>query len=169
FQHGVLVGHSDGASIAAIYAGTFNDPRLKGISLMAPHFFVEDISLRSIQQAKIAYETTDLRDKLARWHDHVDVAFSGWNDAWCNPGFRNWDVTGCLPNIKIPVQIIQGADDQYGTTRQLEVAAETCKVPVETVLLEGIKHSPWRETPDETCKLISGFCEKVLGSRAGAG
>ena len=168
FQQGVLVGHSDGASIAAIYAGSFDDPRVKGISLMAPHFFLEDISIRSIRQAKIAYDTSDLRDKLARWHDHVDVAFRGWNDAWCNPDFNNWDLTEFLPRIKIPVQIIQGAEDQYGTARQLEVAVEQCVVPVETILLEGIKHSPYRETPDEACKLIAAFCQQALGAQSGA-
>lgn len=164
-QKGVLIGHSDGASIAAIYAGSFDDPRIAGISLMAPHFFLEDISIKSIREAKVAYETTDLREKLARWHDHVDVAFRGWNDAWCNPDFHDWDLTEFLPQIRVPVQIIQGADDQYGTLRQLEVAQEKCIVPVETLVLQDIKHSPWREAPEQTCDALARFCEQTLHSQ----
>ena len=158
----MLVGHSDGASIAAIYAGSFNDPRLAGISLMAPHFFLEDVSIQSIREAKVAYEDGNLRDRLARWHDNVDVAFCGWNDAWCNPDFHDWDLREFLPKIKTPVQIIQGANDQYGTVRQLSVAKELCTATVETTLLPGIQHSPWRETPDETCALIADFCKRAL-------
>jgi len=159
----ILAGHSDGASIAAIYAGSFRDPRLAGISLMAPHFFLEELSITSIREAKVAYETTDLRSKLARWHENVDVAFYGWNDAWCNPDFHNWDLREYLPRISVPVQIIQGEDDQYGTVHQLEAAREQCNVEVETHLLPGIKHSPYRETPDVTCGLIARFAGRVLG------
>jgi pimeloyl-ACP methyl ester carboxylesterase len=164
-QRGVLVGHSDGASIAAIFAGSFQEPRIAGISLMAPHFFLEDISIRSIVAAGEAYENTDLREKLARWHEHVDVAFRGWNDAWRNPDFHNWDLTEFLPRIRIPVQVIQGVDDQYGTVRQVEVVSELCTCPVETLMMEGVKHSPYREAPEETCNAISQFAKRVLANR----
>jgi predicted GIY-YIG superfamily endonuclease/pimeloyl-ACP methyl ester carboxylesterase len=117
----ILVGHSDGASIAAVYAGVFDDPRLRGVVLIAPHFFVEDIATRESAKAKMAYETSDLRAKLARWHYHVEVAFRGWNDAWLDPNFkREFDIRDCLSGIKIPVLAIQGVDDQYGTLAQVD-------------------------------------------------
>src|SRR5882762_484958 len=92
FRRGILVGHSDGASIAAIYAGSHQDHRVQGIALIAPHFIVEDISVASIAGIKTAYETTNLKAKLKRWHRDVDNAFYGWNAAWLNPEFRNWDI-----------------------------------------------------------------------------
>src|SRR4051794_12324448 len=87
FRRGVFVGHSDGASIAAAYAGSIQDHRVRGLALLAPHFFVEEFSLREIRRAKERYETTELREKLARHHAEVDVAFRGWNDAWLDPAF----------------------------------------------------------------------------------
>jgi pimeloyl-ACP methyl ester carboxylesterase len=162
FRDGLLLGHSDGASIAAIYAGSVQDPRVRGLVLIAPHFFVEDISIASIRDAKIAYETTDLRAKLARWHEHVDAAFRGWNEAWLDPGFRRWDLSDCLLHIRVPMTIIQGADDQYGTVRQIEMAQETCTCPVEASLLMGVKHAPHRENPEETLAVIAGFFARLF-------
>ena len=118
FRRGLLLGHSDGASIAAIYAGSHQDHRVEGIALIAPHFFVEDISVASIAEIKTAYETTNLREKLARWHKDVDNAFYGWNGAWLDPEFRDWDISEYLAYIRVPVAIVQGADDQYGTMRR---------------------------------------------------
>ncbi len=157
----VLVGHSDGASIAAIYAGTFDDPRLRGISLMAPHFIVEDVSVRSIADAKMAYETTDLRDKLAKWHTNVDVAFRGWNDAWLDAEFRNWDIRDFLAEIEVPVQIIQGEGDQFGTIRQIELAREKLREAPDVLLMKDVKHAPWKEGTEATLEAIAAFCERV--------
>src|SRR5882757_1966480 len=112
---GLLLGHSDGASIAVIYAGGVQDHRIRGLALIAPHFVVEELSVRSIAEIKVAYETTDLKAKLARWHGDADNAFYGWNDAWLNPKFRDWDISEYLAYIRVPVAILQGADDQYGT------------------------------------------------------
>ena len=123
FRRGLLLGHSDGASIAAIYAGGTGDHRVRGIALIAPHFVVEDISVASIAAIKQAYETTDLRARLSRWHSDVDNAFYGWNGAWLDPKFRDWDISDYLAYIRVPVAIVQGADDQYGTIRQIEIAA----------------------------------------------
>lgn len=159
----VLVGHSDGASIAAIYAGTYADPRLRGISLMAPHFIVEDVCIRSIAEAKRAYDKTDLREKLARWHENVDVAFRGWNDAWLDPDFRQWDIRDFLAEIEVPVQIIQGEDDQYGTIRQIEVARERLPAAPEVLMMNGVKHAPWKEAAEPTLEAIADFCERVTG------
>src|SRR5690242_11002427 len=124
FRRGLLLGHSDGASIAAIYAGSIQDHRVRALVLIAPHFFTEDMGLAEIARAKQAYATTDLRQRLARWHADVDNAFRGWNDAWLDPAFRSWDITEPLAYIRVPVLIVQGEDDQYGTPRQIEVAQE---------------------------------------------
>jgi pimeloyl-ACP methyl ester carboxylesterase len=157
FRRGLLIGHSDGASIAAIYAGSIEDHRVGGLVLIAPHFFVEDVSVVSIAKAREAYATTDLRAKLARWHVHVDTAFRGWNDAWLDPGFRAWDITGELSYIRVPIVIVQGADDQYGTPRQIEAAQRECTCPVEVALLPGAQHAPYREAPEATLRAVTDF------------
>ena len=162
FCHGLLVGHSDGASIAAIYAGSHQDHRIGGLVLIAPHFFTEDPGIASIAEAKRAYEAGDLRGKLARWHADVDNAFKGWNGAWLDPDFRKWDITGELAYIRVPVLIVQGSDDQYGTVRQIEVAREECYCPVEVTLLPGVRHSPQREAPDAALGAITGFVARVM-------
>jgi pimeloyl-ACP methyl ester carboxylesterase len=162
FRRGMLLGHSDGASIAAIYAGAHQDHRVQGVVLMAPHFIVEDISVTSIAAIKQAYETTGLKAKLARWHRNVDNAFYGWNGAWLDPQFRNWDISEYLAYIRVPVAIMQGADDQYGTMRQVEIAHEECYCPVDVVVLPGAGHSPHREAPKATLDAISEFANAVL-------
>ncbi|MDI3469195.1 MAG: benzoate degradation ring-cleavage hydrolase [Pseudolabrys sp.] len=162
FREGLLIGHSDGASIATIYAGSHQDHRLRGLVLIAPHFFTEDAGIASIREAKTAYETTDLRAKLARWHKDPDNAFHGWNGAWLDPDFRKWDITEELGYIRVPILIVQGEDDQYGTVKQIEVAERDCYCPVEVALLPGAKHSPQREAPELTLETISGFVNRVL-------
>src|ERR1700744_4465474 len=154
FRRGMLGGQWDGASVAAIHAGGVQDHRISGIALLAPHFIVEDISVKSIAEIRNAYETTNLRDKLARWHKDVDNAFYGWNGAWLDPAFRTWDISEYLAYIRVPVAIIQGADDQYGSLRQVEIAEE-CYCPVETTILAGTGHSPHREAPEATLNAIS--------------
>jgi pimeloyl-ACP methyl ester carboxylesterase len=161
FQRGFLVGHSDGASIAAIYAGSANDARVQGITLVAPHFFTEEKGLTEIARAKTAYATGNLREKLSRWHRHVDAAFLGWNGAWLDPDFRNWNLEEFLPRIRYPVQVIQGVKDQYGTDAQVKVVAEKCLSPVETVMLPGVQHSPHREAPDLTVAKIADFVARL--------
>jgi pimeloyl-ACP methyl ester carboxylesterase len=162
FRRGILIGHSDGASIATIYAGGVQDHRIRGLSLIAPHFVVEDVSIASIAAAKRSYESADLREKLARWHRHVDVAFRGWNDAWLDPEFRNWDISESLAYIRVPVQIVQGEADQYGTLRQIEIAQEECYCPVDVTVLPGIGHAPQREAPNRTLIAISDFVNRIL-------
>src|SRR5215467_1338707 len=154
FRRGILVGHSDGASIAAIYAGGVQDHRVRAIALIAPHFIVEDISVRSIAEIRKAYETTNLRDKLGRWHKDVDNAFYGWNGAWLDPKFRDWDISEYLAYIRVPVAVIQGEDDQYGTMRQVEIAREECYCPVDVTEVPGAGHSPHREAPGATLDAI---------------
>ncbi len=161
-QRGLLVGHSDGASITAIHLGSVADHRVKGGVLIAPHFFTEEVGLTEIARARQAYDTGDLRGKLARWHDDVDNAFRGWNDAWLDPDFRKWDITNVLAYIRAPLLVVQGAEDQYGTARQVEVVAQECYCPVETRLLPGVRHSPHREAPDVLIKEIADFVKRVL-------
>jgi pimeloyl-ACP methyl ester carboxylesterase len=168
FRRGLLVGHSDGASIAAIYAGGVADHRVRGVAMIAPHFIVEDISVRSIAEIRKAYETTDLKSKLARWHGDVDNAFYGWNGAWLDPEFRRWDIAEYLAYIRVPVAILQGADDQYGTMRQIEIAREECYCPVDVTVVPGAGHSPHREAPEATLDAISEFAGRILHMHEGS-
>jgi pimeloyl-ACP methyl ester carboxylesterase len=168
FQRGLLIGHSDGASIAAIYAGSHQDHRIGGLVLMAPHFFTEDSGIASIVEARKAYESGDLRSRLSRWHTDVDNAFKGWNGAWLDPGFREWDITEQLTYIRVPILIVQGEDDQYGTVKQIEAAQEECYCPVEVAPLPNAKHSPQRDAPEATLKVISEFVARVFASEVTA-
>jgi pimeloyl-ACP methyl ester carboxylesterase len=169
FRRGILLGHSDGASIAAIYTGSHQDHRVQGIALIAPHFIVEDVSVKSIAGIKTAYETTSLKKKLARWHGDVDNAFYGWNGAWLDPEFRDWDISDYLAYIRVPVAILQGADDQYGTMRQIEIAQEECYCPVDVTVIAGAGHSPHREAPEATLEAIAEFASAALRSEGAQG
>ncbi len=158
FEAGVLIGHSDGASIAAVYAGAMSDPRLTGLVLMAPHFFTEEMGLTEIAHAREAFETTDLRERLARYHgENVDCAFWGWNGAWLDPEFRKWDLRAFLPRITVPTLVIQGLADQYGSVAQDEAMQAGSGGPVEVVLLPDCAHSPQRDQPQRTLEAIAGF------------
>ncbi len=110
----VLVGHSDGASIALMHAGSGRRP-VRALVALAPHVFVEDMSIASIAEARRQYETTDLRERLARRHADPDAAFRGWNDIWLAPAFRSWNIEACLPGVRCPLLLIQGRDDEYGS------------------------------------------------------
>ncbi|KAA0070554.1 alpha/beta hydrolase [Tardiphaga sp. P9-11] len=162
FRRGLLVGHSDGGSIAAIYAGGIQDHRIRGVSMIAPHFVVEDISVTSIADIKTAYEQGDLKAKLARWHDDVDNAFYGWNGAWLDPQFRDWDISDYLAYVRVPVQILQGADDHYGTMKQIEIAETECYCPVDVAIIPGAAHSPHREAPEVTLDAAAEFANRLL-------
>lgn len=135
---------------------------MRGLSLIAPHFVVEDVSIGSIEEAKRAYETGDLNAKLARCHQDVDGAFRGWNDVWLDPAFRAWDISEELAYIRVPVQIVQGAADQYGTLRQIEIAQEECYCPVDVTVLPGVGHAPHREAPEAALKAMAEFANRIL-------
>lgn len=157
----ILVGHSDGASIAAIHAGGTPDPRLCGLILLAPHFFAEQISIRSIAEAKTAFETGTLRDGLAKYHGgNVDYAFRGWNDAWLDPGFLHWDLTEFLPGIRVPVLFIQGKEDQYGTLLQLEALKRHLPSSPDTCIIDEARHSPHLDRTGETLDTMDRFLKK---------
>ena len=155
-QRPILFGHSDGASIAIIHEGL--GPRTAaGMILCAPHVFVEDVTLSGIQAAKVAYQSTDLRSRLARHHADVDKTFRGWNDIWLDEDFRNWNIEDCLTKVRCPTLVIQGSDDEYGTFEQIErIAARAPKV--ELCKLSDCRHSPHRDRPeaviDATVKFV---------------
>ncbi len=153
----VLVGHSDGGSIALIFAAT-RDARLRGLALMAPHVFCEDVSVASIAAAKEAYDGGDLRARLARYHgDNVDGAFRGWNDAWLDPGFRAWNLEGFLPEIAAPVLALQGEDDAYGTLAQVDAIARGLRAPFTRCVLARCGHAPHKDRPTEALAAIADF------------
>ena len=169
----ILVGHSDGGSIALVYAGADradqpDAPRLRGVITMAAHVFNEDISVRSIRAAKEAYETTDLPQKLARHHgDNTEGAFRGWNDVWLHPDFLAWNIEEYLPGIRCPVLAIQGEQDEYGTLAQVEAILAGVSGPADKLILPECRHSPQRDQPEATLDAIAGFAAATLESDMG--
>lgn len=151
----VLIGHSDGASIALLHAGAGHP--VAGLVLLAPHVFVEDRSVQGIRAAKRAYEEGDLKARLARHHDDVEVAFRGWNDVWLSPAFRSWDITDHLGAIACPVLLVQGAEDAYGTLAQLDAVEAGVRGHVERLVLAGVGHAPQFEAPDAVLAAIAHF------------
>ena len=161
FREGVLLGHSDGASIAAIYGGSVQDHRVRGLVLMAPHFFTEPGGLASIAEAKVAYETGDLRERLARHHKDVDVAFRGWNDAWLHPEFEAWNIAEAIDYLRIPVLAIQGRDDQYGTLAQIAEIENRIYSPVDVEILDDCRHAPFIDRKDRTLEIVAEFVARL--------
>jgi pimeloyl-ACP methyl ester carboxylesterase len=169
FQQGMLVGHSDGASIAAIFAGSVQDHRVRGLMLMAPHFIVEDVTIASIADIRKTYDTTDLRARFSRWHADADATVRGWTDVWLSNDLTKWELREDLAYIRVPILIIQGEQDHYGTVRQIEIAKEECYCPVEALLIPGVQHVPHREAPEVTLAAVSDFVNRLLRDRdAGA-
>jgi len=162
----LLVGHSDGGSIAAIYAGEARDPRVAGLALIAAHFFVEEVSVAAIAGITGEYDTGELRARLARHHDDVEAAFRGWSGAWLDPAFRAWNITRQVEAIRVPILLLQGADDVYGTVEQVRVAERHARCPVETLLIPGAQHSPHIEASEVTCAAVAGFARRLLLDRA---
>lgn len=158
----ILVGHSDGGSIALIHAAATGRP-VRALVLMAPHVIVEDRSVSSIAKAKENYETTDLRAKLGRYHADVDGAFWGWNRIWLDPAFRRWDITRYLPRLRCPILAIQGEDDEYGTMAQIEHIASSVPGTV-LVKLPRCGHSPHRDQPQATIDAIAAFVARVTAT-----
>ena len=156
----ILIGHSDGASIAIIAAGS--GVPVSGLVLIAPHVFVEDVAVDEITAAAEAYRTTDLRARLAKHHADVDGAFWGWNRAWLDPDFRTWNLEQFLPAITVPVLVVQGDADEYGTLAQVAAVTTQLGGPVETLIVPGAGHTPQREPG--VCEAIAAFI-RALGPR----
>ena len=160
----VLLGHSDGASIAAVYAGAFDDPRLAGVALIAPHFFAEPEGFDAIRAAEQAFAKGDLRARLAKYHDDVDGAFYGWSRAWFDPGFARWSIVDSIARWRVPVLVAQGDEDPYGTLKQVDAVLRLARVDVETSILKGVKHAPQFERPEETLDTLARFCSSAARS-----
>jgi len=150
-----LFGHSDGGSIALLYAAHFPD-QLAGAIVVAPHIMVEDISITSIQAARIAYEEQGLRDRLARHHNDPDSAFYGWNTIWLAPAFRTWNITAELSSIQCPLLAIQGMEDEYGSMQQIHGIRD--QLPYTTLLeLSACGHSPHKDQPEALNQAVAVF------------
>jgi pimeloyl-ACP methyl ester carboxylesterase len=155
----VLFGHSDGGSIALIFAGT-HPQGVRALVLEAPHVFVEDLTVASIAQAKAAFATTDLPERLGRYHADARATFRGWNDIWLDPRFRNWNISAFLAGIRVPVLVLQGVDDEYGTVAQLDAIA--AGIPASDIqLLERCGHSPHRSQPESVLERTAAFLEAL--------
>ncbi len=165
-REAVLVGHSDGGSIALVHAAEADRTgRIKGLFLLAPHVFCEEVSVHAITEAKRAYEMGDLRARLAKYHGaNVDVAFWGWNRAWLDPGFRAWDLTPLLPRVRAAVVVVQGEDDPYGTLAQVDAIEKGVAgaASFRRVILPGAGHAPWREHEQETLVALRLLCDACL-------
>ncbi|HTN81357.1 MAG TPA: alpha/beta hydrolase [Acidimicrobiales bacterium] len=152
----VLVGHSDGASIALIYAG-LSGRSVSALVLLAPHVFVEDESIEGIEAARETFRTTDLRARMARHHADPEATFELWNEIWLSPAFRAWSIEDLLPSITAPVLVVQGTEDQYGTVRQVDAIERGVSGPVERLLLEGCGHAPHLERGPDTLRAVTHF------------
>ncbi|MBT0963827.1 alpha/beta fold hydrolase [Denitromonas iodatirespirans] len=156
----ILFGHSDGGSISLICAGGTDTP-LSGVIVMAPHVMVEDISVASIAEAEVAWQTTNLRERLGKYHVDVEAAFRGWNDIWLHPDFRAWNIEDSLPAIRVPVLAIQGEDDEYGTMAQIDRIAAGAP-DVELVKLADCRHSPHKDQPEAVVEMVREFVGRIL-------
>ncbi|MGE5715409.1 MAG: alpha/beta fold hydrolase, partial [Acidobacteriota bacterium] len=172
----ILFGHSDGASIAIIYAGSIapsssrgqaappGSPALRGLVLEAPHVFVETVCVESIARIAREYETTRLPERLARYHgDNTDSMFRTWTDVWLRPEFARWNIEEYLPSIEVPLLVVQGERDEYGTLRQVEAVVRQVQGPARSVILPDCGHSPHSERPDAVLEAAAGFIRQTLG------
>ena len=157
--HPILLGHSDGGSLALIFAGRYPE-RPQALILEAPHVFVEEFGLASIRAAKVAFETTDFRSKLARYHANVDETFWAWNDIWLDKDFPTWNIQAYLESIRCPVLCIQGEDDEYGTAAQVETIVAKVR-GAELVMLPKCGHSPHRDQREAALAKMAEFVEKI--------
>ncbi len=160
----ILIGHSDGGSIAIIYAGGTNAPPLRGLITEAAHVFCEDIGLRSIRQAREIYLKGDLRPKLEKHHGtNTDNAFWGWNDVWLHPDFRDWNIEEYLSEVKVPMLVIQGEDDHYGTPAQVEAISRQVPTLVDAVMVPDCGHAPHKEQEAVVFKVMTAYISRLLG------
>lgn len=159
-RRATLVGHSDGASIAIVYAGSpVSRGRLDALVLEAPHVFCEDLGVASIAAAREAYVSGDLRAKLSKYHDDVDAAFFGWNRAWLDPKFREWSIERYLPSVTVRTLVIQGEDDAYGTLAQVEAIERDVRI-AKRVVFPKCGHAPHRELPEQTLTAMLAFLKR---------
>lgn len=162
----VLLGHSDGASIALAYAASEHGrARVRAVIVEAPHVFCEQISVRAIEDARQAYLHDDLKARLAKHHADVDLAFWGWNHAWLDPGFRAWNIEACLPRIRAPALLVQCEDDPYGTLAQLDAIERGSGGPTRRLVFEEGGHAPHRAHADALIAAAAGFIAELSKTR----
>jgi pimeloyl-ACP methyl ester carboxylesterase len=154
----ILLGHSDGGSIALIFAGT-HPGAVTALILEAPHVFVEDLTVASIAGARVAFDTTDLGAKLGRYHDNPARTFRGWNDIWLDPRFRSWNIESYLETIDAPILLVQGREDEYGTLAQLEAIAS--RTDARIAIVERSGHSPHRDQVEATLDAMTSFIASI--------
>ena len=163
-EQAILLGHSDGASIALIYAGGTANHRSLSLVLEAPHVFVEDISIAGIEAARTGYQEGRLRTALERYHGtNTDTVFWAWNRIWLDPAFRSWNIEPYLPSVTVPVLVIQGEDDEYGTLAQIDAIERQCSGRVEKAILADCGHSPHRAQRDAVIDAVTRFVRNNLG------
>jgi pimeloyl-ACP methyl ester carboxylesterase len=155
-----LFGHSDGGSIALLCAGG-TDVALAGVIAMAPHVFVEDVTIEGILQAKAVWESSDLPARLGRYHNDAEAVFRSWQDIWLLPAFRDWNIEDILPGITTPILAIQGEDDEYATMEQIDRIAAGAN-DVDVVKLADCRHSPHKDQPQAVIEAVAAFVERVL-------
>ena len=156
----ILYGHSDGASIAAIFAGSRPTTTIEGVILEAPHVFVEEISIEGIKMAKLAFENGKLKLGLKNHHNDPDRTFKAWSEAWLDPNFLNWNIQDYVRNISAPVLLIQGENDAYGSLKQLDAIESDLKVECSRIVLKGKGHSPHKEEPASVLHALKIFIEE---------
>lgn len=159
-QRPVLIGHSDGASIALIYAGA-DPPAVSGLVLLAPHVFVEDRSIEGIKSARLTFLSSNLRERMATYHADPDATFWGWNGVWLSPAFRGWNIESYLGSIQCPVLVVQGLDDEFGTAAQVDAIERGVNSSVRRVMLPGSRHSPHLDRPEETIAAVVNFVQEL--------
>jgi pimeloyl-ACP methyl ester carboxylesterase len=162
----ILIGHSDGATISLIYAGSGHP--LRGMVVEAPHVLIEQHNMNGIRTARQTFESTDLPKKLARHHRDPAKTFYGWHDAWMSPEFQSWNVENILPGIHCPLMAIQGEDDAYGTMAQLDAIARQVSGPCELVKLADCGHTPHKEQPEKTFEAVTRFVGDLLSAERAA-
>jgi pimeloyl-ACP methyl ester carboxylesterase len=156
-ENAILFGHSDGGSIALLTAALFPE-RIHALITEGAHVFVEEETLAGIRAAQEAYGTTDLPQRLAKYHGaHTDALVKAWTETWLAPTFRDWNLTAFLPKITCPALIIQGEDDEFGTPAQVEAIVEGCSGPAQAWLIPGVQHNPHKEVPEEVMAHVFSF------------
>lgn len=163
----ILIGHSDGGTIALLYAGAApGRSAVQGVVSIAAHVIYEEISWASVRAAKKSYATTDMRAKLARHHDDVDGAFCAWADMWDNPDCLAWSTVEHLPGIACPVLAIQGTEDEYGTRRQVALIVERTSGGVRAMILDKCGHTPHQEQTETVVDAIVRLVRDALARAA---